>query len=131
MQKLYIVGLFVLAGVFLLYGFVNPSTYSFFPQCPFHVLTGLDCPGCGSQRALHSLLNGNLKEAADYNLLLVFSIPLLVVHFRYKAASIFTGRDIRFRALDYTLTPILIFILVVGFAVLRNLPTELGNYLKA
>lgn len=56
----------------------DPETSSFFPKCPFLLLTGLECPGCGSQRAIHSLLNGDLQAAVHYNLLLVSSIPYLV-----------------------------------------------------
>ena len=48
--------------------------------CPFHVITGLECPGCGMTRALISL--GQLKPgvAVGYNL---FSIPLLILMLLY------------------------------------------------
>ena len=55
----------------------DPETSSFFPKCPFHLLTGLECPGCGSQRAIHSLLNGKIGQALHYNLLVVIAIPYL------------------------------------------------------
>lgn len=45
------------------------------PPCPFRWLTGLQCPGCGSQRAFRALLEGHPLEAWSYNLLLP---PLLV-----------------------------------------------------
>lgn len=45
-------------------------------RCPFKWLTGLQCPGCGSQRALRALLEGNFMEAWSYNLLL----PPLVIY---------------------------------------------------
>ncbi|MDB5155970.1 MAG: hypothetical protein JWR50_677 [Mucilaginibacter sp.] len=32
-------------------------------SCPFKKLTGLDCPGCGFQRSLIFLLQGNLKQS--------------------------------------------------------------------
>jgi len=35
--------------------------------CPFHQLTGLDCPFCGMQRSFVELLNGNLIEAFMLN----------------------------------------------------------------
>lgn len=46
--------------------------------CPFHFLTGLLCPGCGSQRAIHDLLHLRVGEAFGHNALLVLSIPLLL-----------------------------------------------------
>ena len=31
--------------------------------CPFHWLTGLNCPFCGAQRMVLELLHGNVAEA--------------------------------------------------------------------
>lgn len=45
--------------------------------CPFHAATGLDCPACGSLRAVAALGRGNVVHAADHNLLLLL-LPLLV-----------------------------------------------------
>lgn len=61
-----------------LYTAIDPESSVFFPKCPFHMLTGLECPGCGSQRAIHSLLNGDIAAAIHYNLLIVLSIPYLL-----------------------------------------------------
>ena len=68
-------GLLVCAGV-VLYAY-NPATATFFPRCPFLVLTGLKCPGCGSQRGLHALLHGDVPLAFHYNALMVLSLPLI------------------------------------------------------
>lgn len=62
-------------GVFVYYSF-NPEDYPF-PQCPFYLLTGLECPGCGSQRALYQLLHLNIVQAFRYNAIFVISIPFL------------------------------------------------------
>ena len=51
---------------------------TFFPKCPFYWVTGLKCPGCGSQRALHQLLHLNIGAAFQYNACMVLSIPLLI-----------------------------------------------------
>lgn len=45
--------------------------------CPFAVLTGVACPGCGLTRAASALLRGNVDLALDYHPL----IPLLVLIF--------------------------------------------------
>ena len=62
----------------LLYGF-DPMVSHYFPPCPFHWVTGLYCPGCGSLRAVHRLLHGRFAEAFTLNPLLVLSIPVLLV----------------------------------------------------
>ena len=49
------------------------------PRCPIKMLTGFDCPGCGSQRALHSLLEGHLSESFHHNLILPFAVAYLAV----------------------------------------------------
>jgi hypothetical protein len=61
------------AGV-VLYLF-NPETAGFYPVCAFHQLTGLQCPGCGSLRALHQLTHGNIAAAWCFNPLLVALMP--------------------------------------------------------
>lgn len=53
----------------------SPEAVPFFPRCPFHVLTGLQCPGCGLQRAVHSLLHLDLAAAFRHNALFVSVLP--------------------------------------------------------
>lgn len=62
----------------LIYGLFDPSA-NFFPRCIFKSLTGLDCPGCGSQRALHALLHADIIAAWRFNAMLVLAIPPLAV----------------------------------------------------
>ncbi|WP_259068496.1 DUF2752 domain-containing protein [Mucilaginibacter sp. X4EP1] len=100
----------------------DPAKYGFFPKCPFYVITGLDCPGCGSQRALSSLLHGHLKQAIGYNLLMVICLPFLAVHFGYKTASILSKKDIRWEILYNPLTPKILFCVVTIFWITRNIP---------
>ena len=71
--------LFVL--LVITYGKFNPENSHFYPKCPFKLLTGYECPGCGSQRAIHYLLNLNIGSAFKANALLVFSIPYVLLLF--------------------------------------------------
>jgi hypothetical protein len=77
-RKLVIIGMgiIVVVGAIIFY-FNDPATSSFFPPCPFHLITGLWCPGCGSGRALHGLLHGDILHALDLNPLMVLSLPFL------------------------------------------------------
>jgi hypothetical protein len=47
--------------------------------CPWLVLTGTYCPGCGGLRAVNDLSRGDLVAAASSNLLFVGSIPLVLL----------------------------------------------------
>ena len=62
--------------VIIVYGLLDPANTPF-PRCPFNLLTGLKCPGCGSQRALHQLLHLNIAQAFRYNACLVAFIPVM------------------------------------------------------
>lgn len=55
-----------IVGVVIVYRF-DPTTAGFYPPCVFHALTGLQCPGCGTTRALYHLLHGDLAGALRLN----------------------------------------------------------------
>ncbi len=57
----------------------EPRGQAFFPKCQFHGLTGMQCPGCGSTRALHHLLNGRIVDALRSNAMLVGFLPVAAV----------------------------------------------------
>ena len=71
-----------LAAIFAvcIYAKFDPETTPF-PKCPFYWATGLKCPGCGSQRALHQLLHLRVGAAFGYNACLVLFIPILLFLF--------------------------------------------------
>ncbi len=46
----------------------------FFIRCPFNYLTGYQCPGCGSQRAVYELLHLNFRKAFVLNPLVIITI---------------------------------------------------------
>lgn len=85
-MKLFVVLFFfsvVVAGAWVLYTF-PPGPGSFYPGCVFRSVTGYECPGCGTTRALHALLHGRVKEAFLLNPLIfamgfvgLFAIPSL------------------------------------------------------
>jgi hypothetical protein len=72
-RMLFAIFIIILGGV-VLYN-LNPTQYWFMPKCPFKLITGLSCPGCGIQRAIHALMHGEIKEAIQYNYYLLYSGP--------------------------------------------------------
>ena len=71
-----VIAVIVAVGVYSKY---DPMVGALFPKCPFKVLTGWSCPGCGLQRAFHALLDGQLGKALSYNYFFVLSIPYATV----------------------------------------------------
>jgi hypothetical protein len=111
-----------IAGLAYLYAF-EPGRGMPYPPCLFHELTGWHCPGCGSTRAVHALLHGNLAQAAAYNPLLLIYLPLLL---GWVAGGWFWTRrrpEAPGLRLPVWLWWGLLTVLVV-FGVLRNLPWE-------
>jgi hypothetical protein len=88
-EKRYTRRLLVIIAVSLIIGVIyylfSPSEVTFFPKCPFHSITGLDCPGCGSQRTLHHLAHFEIKKAFISNPLLIMAIPYMLtgIYFEY------------------------------------------------
>lgn len=61
-----------------LYFLFDPEdTSNWFPKCPFFLLTGWKCPGCGLQRASHDLLHLDIAGAAHHNFLFIVALPVI------------------------------------------------------
>ncbi len=63
------------AGALAVVARVDPNEAGNYPTCPFLLVTGYQCPGCGSLRMLHALMNGDLSTAVDLNVLAVLALP--------------------------------------------------------
>lgn len=70
----------VVVFVVAIYFCFDPTTTPF-PRCIFFSLTGWKCPGCGSQRAIHSLLHLDFAAAWQYNAFFLLTIPYLLMLF--------------------------------------------------
>lgn len=99
---------------------VDPSEPGHYPTCPFLAVTGYNCPGCGSLRALHALTNGELATAADFNLLTVLAAAPVVVAWALWLRRERRGAPRRFALPAVAVWSLLALVLV--FAVVRNLP---------
>ena len=113
-----IVGLLAI-GTILIFFFDPASTR--YPPCFFKMITGLQCPGCGSARASYNLLHGNLLTAIDHNLLFTATLPLVVID---GAARLFFNRENsiqKFRVFNY-ITAWQVLLIVTIFWIVRNLP---------
>ena len=107
---------------------LNPATSQWFPPCPLHALTGWYCPGCGSLRAIHQLLNGHMKAAFAMNPFAMIALPFLL----YGLASE-VSLQIRGRRLPGILLPggwiWTLALAIVVFGVARNIAVAPFNLL--
>lgn len=108
----------------LLYFFYPATDHSYHLQCPFHYLTGLYCPGCGSQRAFSALLKGDIAGASGKNVLMVASLPLIACSAFVFTWNAFSKTKIQQRLFYSPLFVRIVLALVLLFGVLRNIPVE-------
>lgn len=98
---------------------LDPATCAVFPRCPFYVLTGLKCPGCGSQRALHCLLHMDIAGAAANNFLLVAALPLVAL---LAASELLRKRKPRlYAAVNSARLCMAVFAVITAWWVARNI----------
>lgn len=111
----------VIVTLAVLFFALNPNEHAIFPRCPFNVLTGYYCPGCGSQRAIHSLLHLNFAGVARNNILFIPTVVLVVYHYTYSFVNSLFGLKLP-NVFYLKHTPWVICLVIGAFAVLRNIP---------
>ena len=102
-------------GIFALLGYFGIGI-----PCFFHLVTKLNCPGCGNTRAALSLLRLDFAAAFRYNMMFLPEFLYLLwvyslASFRYIKEGRFSYKP-PFVALDITLA-----ILIVLWGVVRNI----------
>ena len=104
----------LVGGALVIYQF-PPHANAFYPKCIFKKMTSLECPGCGSARAVYSLLHGDFIKAADYNILLLILLPAVCI-------GLIASFSNHLHGLWHQLNkPTLYFILIAVFWILRNI----------
>ena len=96
--------------------------------CPFHAVTVLDCPGCGSTRALGALTRFDLGAAFDQNVLVPLATLFVVVAWATWTWAVWHGRT-RMDLIGGRGPVLGVGLVLVGFAVVRNLPA--GGWLAS
>lgn len=101
-------------------GAVDPNQAGHYPTCPFLLVTGLSCPGCGSLRALHALAHLDLAGALARNPFTVLATVLLADSWLRWLRRRVRGTERTVAAPAWAIWALLVAICL--FWVLRNLP---------
>ena len=110
----------LIAGAVYLFMF-EPGKTGLFPVCLFRFLTGYQCPGCGSTRAMHQLLHGHVVAAFMLNPLFLLAIPFLLFALLRYSVVVMRGGVPRQNVLPASYIYGLFFV-VLSFWIFRNTP---------
>ncbi len=106
----------------VIYALFDPENSPYFPVCPFKKYTGFLCPGCGSQRAVHSLFQLNFIKAFQENALLVIALPYLIIGSIFDFIRNPDKKILKWRKLLFGKRAIyIILVIILAFWILRNM----------
>jgi len=100
----------------------GPSGLAWLPDCMFHRVTALHCPGCGMTRATHAMLHGEIGKAFRFNLVGMLLLPLALVGLGIEIFGWVWGRQGRCRLSVGAAGGWLVVWVVIGFWIFRNVP---------
>ena len=92
------------------------------PPCLILHFTGLYCPGCGGQRMVFSLLQGDFLTAFQKNPFLLCFLPILLLYSIIEAVRYVRGKSPLYKRKAVWLAGIVIAVISLVFMLLRNLP---------
>lgn len=108
----------------------HPLASDLTPRCPTEQFMGFYCPGCGSTRATHHLLNARPGVAMSYNPALVLvGLPLGAWYLARTGIFVATGRRLKIPGIPGWAGWAAL-VLLLSFTLARNLPMTWAQALR-
>lgn len=101
--------------------FHDPHDSGAYGFCPFLLITGRPCPGCGGLRAINDLTRFEFGAAVSSNVLAVALVAVLAVAYVLWIARRWRGEDKPMIVLG-SKTGVAVMVLLVVFGIARNTP---------
>ena len=97
----------------------NPHEAGNLPACPFRVLTGWLCPGCGSTRMMHHVMHGEFVLGAKYNPVAFAFVPVLFGAMLHLLFVTVMGRRLHSLSIQGWMFRVML-VLLLGWGFIRN-----------
>ena len=91
-------------------------------SCPWLLMTGTYCPGCGGLRAVSDLTRGSFAAAASANILVVAAVPACALLWVRSLRRRWTGVHSSWRPAVVSVNAAVVAVALLTFWVVRNLP---------
>ena len=88
--------------------------------CPIKAITKKYCPGCGITRMFLALAGGDIRLAANYNLLVLCLLPFGIVWGIYRAIAYVKTNKTDFYMWENIML-VIFYLMTIAFWILRNL----------
>lgn len=113
----------LVSGLFLAMAIAGPFLiFVVQPACLILRCTGFYCAGCGGQRMLLSLFEGDLSGAFQHNPFLFLLLPLLLGYAVWEAVHYIRGERLLCQSRRFLWIFTGVLLLGIVFTVMRNLP---------
>lgn len=115
--------IFILAAAAVIAFYYFTDVYSsspLIPKCPVYAFTGYQCPGCGLQRMIHSLLHADFEAAWQANAFLFCALPFLA--FMVVADFKRMSWPRLYNALNSPFAITVYAVAIAAWGILRNIP---------
>lgn len=129
MMRNVLIGLAVLLFLFYAYWIaLNDPAESISFSCPVFTFTGMECAGCGSQRAFHELMNGRLSNAISQNALLFLLMPYAIMGMVLRFKPLREKYEKLYLSLFGSRAAWILLFLVLAWTLYRNLYLHIFNH---
>lgn len=79
MKKHEIVIAIIITLIIAISYYLFPLWERFSPKCPLKIIFSIECPNCGNQRALNSILHLRFKDAFFYNQFILYTLVCILI----------------------------------------------------
>ena len=110
---------FCVIALFAIAYYIIIKVTGFSIPCMVKLITGLECPTCGTTRMMLSLTQLHIKEAYSYNPVMLFAIPIALIDVIIEELFYIKSGVRKFHLVSYIILGLIIVTLII-FCFIRN-----------